>query len=149
MPDEVPAALATTSELESALMRPLTDAEAQYAATFLRRAESLILVRLPDLRTRATGNADFAFLVAGIEAEMVARVFRNPEGLRREEQGNYSYQVDVAVASGRLSVLPDEWNALGVGNVIGSIAGAMDGYAAARYGNARPDLAFQYGWPAS
>lgn len=125
-------ALATTPDLEAALMRPLSDVETQHAATFLRRAESLILVRVPDLRSRAAGDAAFAFLVAGIEAEAVARVFRNPEGLRREEQGNYSYQVDGAVASGRLSILPDEWNTLGIGSVIASIAGAMDGYAARR-----------------
>lgn len=79
---------------------------------------------------------------------MVARVFRNPDGFKQEDEADYSYRVDTAVASGLLSVSDDEWGLLGV-NVSGiaSVAGAMDGYAAARYGNARPDLQFQFGWP--
>ncbi|MFD5864360.1 Gp19/Gp15/Gp42 family protein [Agromyces sp. NPDC127015] len=149
MPEELTPPLAGTADIEGALLRPLTSAEAPYAAGLLARAEAILMVRIPVLRVRADEFPGFEVLVKGVEGEMVARVFRNPEGLFREEQGNYSYQLDRAVASGRLAVLDDELQVLGVPTkgLIGSAAGAMDGYAVARYGQARPDLQFQYGWP--
>jgi hypothetical protein len=158
-------ALASAQDVETSLLRSLTTTEATYVAEWLLRAERLLLARVPDLVSRASPPdppdpdpdveaADiaaaeaWAALVAGIEGEMVARVFRNPGGYRQEDEGNYSYRLDAAVASGLLSVQLGEWEALGAGAYrIFSIGGAMDGYAAARYAGYDPSLNFQYGYP--
>lgn len=142
------ATIGQPADIETSLLRDLTEREAQYAQAWLDRAQRLILARIPDLTVRAQSNAEYASVVAGVEGEMVARVFRNPEGVRQEDEGNYSIRLDAAVASGILIVSPTEWEALGAANApIKSVSGAMDEYAATRYGDARPDLRFQYGWP--
>jgi hypothetical protein len=142
------AAIAQPIEVETSLLRPLTTIENQYVAEWLIRAERLLVARLPDLVNRTQSNDEFKALVASIEGEMVARVFRNPDGFKQEDEGNYSYRLDTAVASGLLSVLDKEWEALGIAKrPIMSVAGEMDGYARDRYANLRPDLQFQYGWP--
>lgn len=41
-------------------------------------------------------------LYKGTVAEAVLRILRNPEGFRMEQQGNYQYQLNSAVASGYL-----------------------------------------------
>lgn len=41
-------------------------------------------------------------LYKGTVAEAVLRIVRNPEGFRMEQQGNYQYQLNSAVASGYL-----------------------------------------------
>ena len=136
------------ADVETSLLRDLTEREAQYVQAWLDRAERLILARIPDLAVRVQSNSAYGSIVAGVEGEMVARVFRNPEGVRQEDEGNYSIRLDAAVASGILMVSPSEWESLGAANApIKSVAGAMDEYAATRYGSARPDLRFQYGWP--
>lgn len=139
--------LAVQTDVETSLLRTLTTAESQYVAALLERAEGILRARIPDLDTRAASNTSYLALVVGIEAEAVARVFRNPEGFRQESEGNYMYTVNAAVSSGLLDVLEAEWGRLGVGSVY-SIAPKADGYAGARYASSRPDLAFQFGWPA-
>jgi hypothetical protein len=135
-------ALATQTDVETSLMRVLTDSESQYVVQLLARAEALLSARVQDLTT----NTAFHDLAVAVEADAVARVFRNPAGYKQETEGNYGYSLNFEVASGLLSILDAEWERFGIGGV-GSIAPKMDGYAAARY-SIRPDLAFQYGWPA-
>ncbi len=136
------------ADVETSLLRDLTEREAQYVQAWLDRAERLILARIPDLAVRVQSNAAYGSIVSGVEGEMVARVFRNPEGVRQEDEGNYSIRLDAAVASGILMVSPTEWESLGAASLpIRSVSGAMDEYAATRYGEYRPDLRFQYGWP--
>lgn len=141
--------LATKEQVEAAMQRPLTTAEAQYVGDLLARAERQLVSGLPDLRTRAAEDAEFKALVTDIESEMVARVYRAPEGgvVRQEAEGNYSYSLNMQVASGLLDVLDREWKLLGVSDW-GSIAPVVDGYAASRYAGIAPHLQFQYGWPA-
>lgn len=149
-PTDTLTAIATQQEVETSLLRPLTAAETSYVNQWLSRAERLIRVRVESLPQRAQTSPEYKALVASIEGEMVARVFRNPEGIKQEDEGNYSIRLDSAVASGLLTVLDREWEALGAAlHPVSSIAGDMDGYAAARYGTLRPDLRFQYGWPGS
>lgn len=138
----------SASDVETSLLRDLTDREAQYVDAWLERAERLIKSRLPDLAVRVQSNSEYALIVAGIEGEMVARVFRNPEGVRQEDEGNYSIRLDAAVSSGLLTVSDEEWQTLGASlNQVTSVAGGMDGYASLRYFTDRPDLRLQYGWP--
>jgi hypothetical protein len=138
------------TDVETSLLRVLTQSETTYVAAWLDRAERLIRSRVHDLTVRVQSNEDYGLVVAGIEGEMVARVFRNPEGINQEDEGNYSIRLNSAVSSGILTVSDSEWESLGVAiNPIKSVVGAMDGYAAARYKDVDPALRFQYGWPAT
>lgn len=77
-------------------------------------AERRIRRRIPDLEEKvAAGTLDEAD-IRMVEAEMVLRLIRNPEGLTQETDGNYSRMISEAVASGRLEVTADEWHQLGV-----------------------------------
>lgn len=142
-------AIANRVDVETAMLRELTEAESQYVVDLLDRAERLLLPRIPDLVTRAGENATFSALVADIEAEAVARVFRAPGNgvIRQEAEGNYSYSINLRVASGLLEILAPEWERLGV-STWSSIAPETDGYARGRYDGIQPHLWFQYGWPA-
>ncbi len=107
-------ALATVGDVSARLGRDLSPDEAEQVSTLLGDAELLIKTRIPDLLARvAAGTIDSAVVIM-IEANMVLRVVRNPDGYVQETDGNYSYQVSTAVASGRLSVLDDEWSWLGI-----------------------------------
>ncbi len=140
-------ALATTTDVETSLMRPLTTVEQQYVPGLLDRAEQIISVAVPGALDRAETDAAYEALLIQVEAEMVARVLRNPTGMKNESDGTYSYSIDWSVASGRLKLLDDDLTLLGANYGIGSLAGEMDGYARARYGLLAPQWQFQYGWP--
>lgn len=139
--------LASPADVELSLLRTLTATEREYVAALLRRAEALLRVRIPDLVEKAEADAGYREIVVAIEAEAVARVFRNPSAIRQEAEGNYSYTVNFEVASGLLDILDREWDRLGMGVGFGSIRPATDAYLASR-GGVRPDLWFQAGWPA-
>ncbi|GAB3912681.1 hypothetical protein GCM10029964_120910 [Kibdelosporangium lantanae] len=49
-----------------------------------------------------------------VEADIVLRLIRNPEGFTQESDGNYSYMISNQVASGRLEITDAEWTLLGV-----------------------------------
>lgn len=142
-------AIASSENVEAAMQRELTTAEKQYVDGLLLRAERILVSRLPDLRERAEEDPTFSALVADIESEAVARVLRAPGNgiIRQEAEGNYSYSINLRVASGLLEILPDEWARLGVSRWR-SVAPETDGYAAGRYGAIPPHWWFQYGWPA-
>lgn len=142
-------AIASSANVEAALQRELTTDEKQYVDGLLLRAERILVSRLPDLRARAEEDPIFSALVADIESEAVARVLRAPGNgiIRQEAEGNYSYSINLRVASGLLEILADEWARLGV-STWRSIAPETDGYAAGRYGGIPPHWWFQYGWPA-
>ena len=81
---------------------------------------------------------------------MVASVLRAPDNgiMRQEAEGNYSYSLNLQVASGLLDVLGKEWEALGLGSW-GSLTPESDGYARERWGGEVPyPWRFQYAWPA-
>lgn len=123
--------LATEQDVETSLMRELTTSESQYVGPLLERVEALLSVKLSDLTARAANEPNFGKVAVAVEAEAVARVFRNPEAFKQETEGNYGYSLNFEVASGLLDILEREWLRLGV-SVLGSIAPIMDGYASAR-----------------
>lgn len=144
---EAPKTLASPLDVETSLLRTLTETESQYVAALLLRAENLIKIRIPELLERAAEDPGFRAIVIVVEAEAVSRVFRNKDAIRQESEGNYSYTVNYEVASGFLDILDREWDRLGMGVGFGSILPATDGYLSGRFGG-RPDLWFQGGWPA-
>ncbi|MCO5595391.1 hypothetical protein L7F22_049433 [Adiantum nelumboides] len=76
--------------------------------------EALIKVRIPDLEDKVSSGAINLSLVILVESEAVLRLLRNPDGYIQETDGNYSYTLSAAVASGRLEIREDEWSLLGV-----------------------------------
>lgn len=88
---------------------------------------------MPKLLEWADDSDDDRDMVATIEADMVARVFRNPDGLVTEREGLYTYRLDLAVASGHLLPTDHELFRLRRIGPIRSMFPSLDGYAAARY----------------
>ncbi|QRP60677.1 Gp19/Gp15/Gp42 family protein [Corynebacterium minutissimum] len=129
-------ALATTADLEVSLLRPLTTTEKQYAPLLLDRAERLLETRVPNLQRNVSNVESYKRLVADVEAEMVARVFRADGSIyTRESEGDYSYSMNLKVASGLLDVLDEELSKLGAGGVYNTIMPETDGYARNRVKN--------------
>lgn len=108
-------AYATVDDVQARLGRPLTDEEKALAATLLDDVEARIRARIPDLDERVAADENYEALVVQVEANAVLRVLRNPEGYRQETEGNYSYSLSAAVASGHLFVMDSEWGLLGSG----------------------------------
>jgi hypothetical protein len=52
--------------------------------------------------------------VVQVESDAVLRLVRNPDGYLSESDGNYTYMLRSDLASGKLEVLPEEWELLGV-----------------------------------
>ncbi|GAB3475296.1 Gp19/Gp15/Gp42 family protein [Amycolatopsis cihanbeyliensis] len=106
--------LATVTDVQSRLGRTLSPEEQDQAAVLLGDAEVRLKARIPDLLDQvASGSLDEAVVVQ-VEANMVARVLRNPDGYVAETDGNYSYQKAQDATAGRLMVLDDEWSLLGL-----------------------------------
>lgn len=141
--------VATAQDVETSLMRSLHESEAQYVEKLLSRAENLIKVRIPSLTERVKENQQFSVLVAQVEAEAVARIFRaeNSGIYTSETEDGYSYRLNLKVASGLLDILPEEWARLMGTGGFRSVAPQSGGYARATWHGQRPDLNFQFGWP--
>jgi len=106
-------AYATVADVEARLGRSLDTSEQTIVNTRLNDVELLIRNKIPDLDTKiSAGTIDVEALIM-IESESVLRLVRNPDGYTAETDGNYSYQISVKVASGRLDILPEEWALLG------------------------------------
>ena len=142
-------ALAAPRNVEVALMRDLTETESRYVEDLLDVAERMLTTRIPTLTERAASDPTLAAVVADVEAEMLARVFRaDGNHFIQEAEGNYSYRLNLQVASGLLDVLEKEWSRLGIGTW-GTVGPATDGYLAGRSGGeVPPPWQFQHGWPA-
>ena len=115
-------AYAVAADVEARLGRSLDPSETTIVNTRLADVEILIRNRIRDLDTQISTGAIDVESVIMIEAEAVLRLIRNPEGYTAETDGNYSYQISVRVASGRLDILPEEWSLLGIKSGAFSIA---------------------------
>lgn len=139
-------ALALVSDVEKRLGRPLTSEEGELASVLLDVTEARLRLRIPDLDQRLEANPGYGVVVVDVLASAVVRVLKNPEGYRMEVDGSYQYQVDTRAAAGFLTFLEDELADLG-------LRGAFDidtvGATGAPSLHDRPDLWFQWHWPAS
>lgn len=88
--------------------RDLTDEEVQRTYTLLDRAERLLTSRIPTIAARVTAGTLDVQTVIDIEAAMVERVLRNPDGKKTESIDDYSYTRDGALSSGSLYVSDEE-----------------------------------------
>lgn len=80
----------------------------------LEQVERMIRRRIPSLDTLVAASSTFEADLIDIEADVVLRLVRNPEGYLSETDGAYTYQLQQDLSGGRLQILDDEWTALGV-----------------------------------
>lgn len=80
----------------------------------LEQVERMIRRRVTDLDTQASESDTFLADLIDIEADAVLRLVRNPEGYMSETDGTYTYQLQSDLSSGKLEILDDEWQTLGV-----------------------------------
>ena len=80
----------------------------------LEQVERMIKRRITNVDTRATESATFLADLVDIEADAVLRLVRNPEGYMSETDGAYTYMLQSDLTSGKLEILDDEWQTLGV-----------------------------------
>lgn len=107
-------AYATVEDVAVRLGYEPDPSEAQIIDVRLEDAERLIKAKLPDLDGMILDNEVDRDTVVMIEAEAVLRLIRNPDGFSAETDGNYNYQINSRVASGKLEILEEEWALLGV-----------------------------------
>ena len=80
----------------------------------LEQVERIIKRRIPDLDDKADASETFLADLIDIEADAVLRLVRNPEGYMSETDGSYTYMLSSDLAAGKLNILADEWQILGV-----------------------------------
>lgn len=80
----------------------------------LNDVERLIKRRIKDLEDRIADGVLDPEDVKQVEADAVLRLVRNVDGFLTETDGNYAYTLQRELASGRLEILPDEWETLGI-----------------------------------
>lgn len=107
-------AYATASDVTARWARTPTDEETTLIEVRLDDVERMIKRKIPDLATKVDDSADYRDDVIQVEADAVLRLVRNPEGYLSETDGNYTYMLTQDMATGRLEVLPEEWEILGV-----------------------------------
>lgn len=138
---------ATISDVEGVLMRPLDTRETEYVPGMLDYVEAVIFERVRSAMGRAHESATYRRILVHVEAAAVARVLRNPDGIyKSESDGDYSYTVDTAVASGHLYLSAEELRSLSAGaHGWGSLAAGRVDVAARRRGGWAPGL-YRFGY---
>lgn len=116
-------ALATSLHIEERLGRALSPSEGVTANAYLEQASALLRLRVPSVDSRITAATLDPELVAGVVADAVIRVLRNPDGKVQESIDDYTYRRADAVADGSLYLTASEIASLSpVRSRIGSIA---------------------------
>lgn len=107
-------AYATADDVAVRWGRCLTPEEVALVDVRLDDVERMIVRRIPDLADKiAAGTVDVEDVVQ-VEADAVLRLARNPEGYASETDGNYTYQLQKDLVSGKLEITSEEWGILGV-----------------------------------
>lgn len=70
--------------------------------------------RIPDLDDQITDETIDVEDVKQVESEAVLRLVRNPDGYLSETDGNYTYMLRQDLSTGKLEILPEEWEILGI-----------------------------------
>jgi hypothetical protein len=115
--------LATIDDVEQ-LWRALSDDELGRTEAMLRYASSIVRARFPGIDARIASCQLDSQLVADVVAGMVIRAGRNPSGVSQETIGPVSYSVNANVASGYLTLTPDDIALLAPAGSAGSASGS-------------------------
>lgn len=107
-------AYASPSDVAVRWARTPSTEESALIQVRLNDVERMIRRRIPDLDTKITdGDIDVADLKQ-VESDAVLRLVRNPEGYLSETDGSYTYMLQSDLATGKLSINPEEWEMLGI-----------------------------------
>jgi len=101
-------AYATANDVTVRWAREASEQEIALINVRLDDVERMIKRRIPDLE-----SVDSEDLIQ-VEADAVLRLVRNPEGYLSETDGNYTYMLQSDLSTGRLEILPEEWEILGL-----------------------------------
>ena len=107
-------AYADAADVTARWARDATPEEITLIEVRLEDVERKIKRTIPDLDAQVTDTTIAEADVVQVEADAVLRLARNPEGYLSESDGSYTYQLRHDLAVGRLEILADEWQALGV-----------------------------------
>lgn len=140
-------AYATATDVADRLGRELDTSEQRIVNARLEDAEIMIKARISDLATQVTASADYEAIVVMVESDVVLRLLRNPEGIVGETDGNYSYQLNWANVTGRLTITDEEWALLGIRQSVYTIAPRLWNAADVAAGDAPPPQAPAWWWP--
>ncbi|ASR86473.1 head-to-tail adaptor [Mycobacterium phage Changeling] len=83
----------------------------------LEQVERMLKRRIPNLDLQVLANPTFKADLIDIEADAVLRLVRNPEGYLSETDGAYTYQLQSDLSQGKLVILDEEWETLGVNSL--------------------------------
>jgi hypothetical protein len=117
---------ATTADLTSRSLRPLTTAETTWATVRLRDAFTQIIAALPSLGARLDSGVvsdPINQLVIQVQCSMVLRVLSNPDGVLEETIDDYTRRLDAAISTGALYLTDLERSLLSA--TVGSSEGAF------------------------
>lgn len=107
-------AYATSSDVAIRWARTPSEEESALIEVRLNDVERMIRRRVPTLDDLVTAGTVDPDDVVQVESDAVLRLVRNPDGYLSESDGNYTYMLRSDLASGKLEVLPEEWELLGV-----------------------------------
>lgn len=150
---------ADAGDVQARLGRTLDGDEAALAETLAGDVLRRIRKRIPDLDLRVAGEGRTPTSTPVIElddlkavqATVVARVIRNPDGYRSENAEGVGYTLDTRAAAGFIYLDTEDWELLGVrktGRGIRSLRPMTDDYLRERYQYVDPAVAFQTVFPA-
>lgn len=139
-------AYATVTDVQNRYHETLDETLELLVTTRLADAELLIRHRIADLDDQIDAETIDQAIVVMIEAEMVLRLVRNPDGFSQESDGNYSYAIYQQVASGRLEILASEWELLGISEAVGVLQPSL-GWSTSQIVPVDPALAWQVHFP--
>lgn len=106
---------AATTDVETVLLREMTDEETDLATRLLRLASATLRGRISGLEERMSTDADFADKVNYVESAAVARIIRNPDGYSYEVIGPYAIQRPTGEIVGSFDFTAKDIAFLGVG----------------------------------
>lgn len=150
---------ADSRDVQARLGRVLEGEEAALAEVLAGDVLRRIRRRIPDLDLKVAGPGRVPTVTPVIElddlkavqATVVARVIRNPDGYRSENAEGVGYSLDTRAAAGFIYMDADDWDLLGVrnsGKGIRPLRPMTDDYLRERYQYVDPALAFQTVFPA-
>src|SRR5690606_3544222 len=107
-------AQATASDVTARWARSATTEETALINVRLADVDRIIKRRISDLDAKCAADPVFKSDAVQVEADAVRRLVRNPEGYLSETDGSYTYMLSQEMSRGRLEILPEEWEILGV-----------------------------------
>ena len=107
-------AYTTVADVTARWARTPTDEEVTLIQVRLEDCERLIRRRIPTLDAKISSGDIAEADLNQVVADAVLRLVRNPDGYLSETDGNYTYMLRQDISTGKLEILPEEWEILGI-----------------------------------